>query len=131
MTIFKKIIDREIPADIVYEDELCLAFRDINPQAPTHILLIPKKEISSLAEATSDDHPLLGHLLVKAAEVARSQGLEENGYRVVTNVGSDGGQAVYHLHLHILGGRALTWPPETLCLPTRRWTSGETLCRAR
>jgi histidine triad (HIT) family protein len=111
MTIFKKIIDREIPADIVYEDELCLAFRDINPQAPTHILLIPKQEISSLAEATGDDHPLLGHLLVKAAEVARSQGLEENGYRVVTNVGSDGGQAVYHLHLHVLGGRPMTWPP--------------------
>jgi len=111
MTIFKKIIDREIPADIVYEDEYCLAFRDVNPQAPTHILLIPKQEISSLAEATSEDVPLLGHLFVKAAEVARSQGLEENGYRVVTNVGPDGGQAVYHLHLHVLGGRAMTWPP--------------------
>ncbi len=111
MTIFKKIIDREIPADIVYEDEYCLAFRDINPQAPTHILLVPKQEISSLAEVTGDDHTLMGHLLLKAAEVARSQGLEENGYRVVINVGPDGGQEVYHLHVHVLGGRAMTWPP--------------------
>ena len=111
MTVFRKIIDREIPADIVYEDEYCLAFRDINPQAPTHILLIPKQEISSLAGITGDDHSLMGHLLLKAAEVARSQGLEENGYRVVINVGSDGGQEVYHLHLHVLGGRAMTWPP--------------------
>ncbi len=111
MTVFRKIIDREIPADIVYEDEYCLAFRDVNPQAPTHILLIPKQEISSLAGITGDDHSLMGHLLLKAAEVARSQGLEENGYRVVINVGSDGGQEVYHLHLHVLGGRAMTWPP--------------------
>ena len=111
MTVFRKIIDREIPADIVYEDEYCLALRDINPQAPMHILLIPKQEISSLAGITGDDHSLMGHLLLKAAEVARSQGLEENGYRVVINVGSDGGQEVYHLHLHVLGGRAMTWPP--------------------
>jgi histidine triad (HIT) family protein len=111
MTVFRKIIDREIPADIVYEDEYCLAFRDINPQAPTHILLIPKQEISSLAGVTGDDHTLMGHLLLKAADVARSEGLEENGYRVVINVGSDGGQEVYHLHLHVLGGRAMTWPP--------------------
>lgn len=111
MTVFRKIIDREIPADIVYEDEYCLAFRDINPQAPTHILLIPKQEISSLAGITGDDHTLMGHLLLKAAEVARSEGLEENGYRVVINTGSDGGQEVYHLHLHVLGGRAMTWPP--------------------
>jgi len=111
MTVFRKIIDREIPADIVYEDEYCLAFRDINPQAPTHILLIPKQEISSLAGVTGDDHTLMGHLLLKAADVARSEGLEENGYRVVINVGSDGGQEVYHFHLHVLGGRAMTWPP--------------------
>jgi len=111
MTVFKKIIDREIPADIVYEDEYCLAFRDIDPQAPTHILLIPKQEISSLAEVTPDDHSLMGHLLLKVAEIARSEGLEEDGYRVVINVGPHGGQAVFHLHVHLLGGRVMAWPP--------------------
>jgi histidine triad (HIT) family protein len=111
MTIFKKIIDREIPADIVFEDEFCLAFRDISPQAPTHILLIPKKQIRSLAAAKASDHTLMGHLLLKAAEVAMQEGLEENGYRVVINTGVDGGQSVDHLHLHILGGRQLSWPP--------------------
>jgi len=111
MTIFKKIIDKEIPADVVYEDEHCLAFRDIDPQAPTHILLVPKKEIRSLAEAQPDDHALIGHLLLKAAEVARSEGLVENGYRIVTNVGAYGGQSVDHLHFHILGGRPMGWPP--------------------
>lgn len=111
MTIFKKIIEKEIPAEIIYEDELCLAFRDINPQAPTHVLLIPKKEITSLAEVDPKDHALMGHLLVKAAEIAEGEGLVENGYRVVINTGSDGGQSVDHLHLHILGGRYMGWPP--------------------
>ena len=111
MTIFKKIIDKEISADIVFEDDLCLAFRDANPQAPTHVLLIPKKEISSLMAADPSDHALLGHLLIKAAKVAQNEGLEENGYRVVINTGDDGGQSVDHLHLHILGGRHLGWPP--------------------
>jgi histidine triad (HIT) family protein len=111
MTIFKKIIHREIPAEIVLEDDLCLAFRDISPQAPSHILLVPKKEIASLATADASDHSLMGHLLLKAAEVARHEGLVENGYRVVINTGDDGGQSVDHLHLHILGGRHMDWPP--------------------
>jgi histidine triad (HIT) family protein len=111
MSLFKKIIDREIPADIVYEDELCLAFRDINPQAPVHVLLIPKRVLASLKQAGPEDHSLLGHLLLKAAEVARGQGLAEKGFRVVVNTGKDGGQTVDHLHLHILGGRYMDWPP--------------------
>jgi histidine triad (HIT) family protein len=111
MTIFKKIIEGEVPADIVYQDELCVAFRDIDPQAPTHILVVPRREIPSLAKADPDDHRLLGHLLMNAAEVARSEGLDDNGYRVVVNVGRDGGQAVDHLHLHVLGGRRMLWPP--------------------
>ncbi|MEJ2078109.1 MAG: histidine triad nucleotide-binding protein [Acidobacteriota bacterium] len=111
MTIFKKIIDGEIPADIVYQDDRCVAFRDIDPQAPTHILVVPRKEIPSLVSADPEDDRLLGHLLLKAAEVARSEGLDENGYRVVVNVGRDGGQAVDHLHLHVLGGRRMLWPP--------------------
>lgn len=109
-TIFSKIIRREIPADIVYEDDLALAFKDIHPQAPTHILLIPKKPIATLADAESQDHALLGHLLLTAKRVAEQAGLK-NGYRVVINAGDDGGQTVYHLHLHILGGRQLDWPP--------------------
>lgn len=111
MTLFEKIIDREIPADIVYEDDNCLAFRDINPVAPVHILLIPKKPIPGLAQANGEDHAVLGHLLVKAAEIARSEGLEEGGYRVVINNGEGAGQTVFHLHLHLLGGRPFTWPP--------------------
>ncbi len=109
-TIFKKIIDREIPADILYEDALCLAFRDISPQAPTHVLIIPKVEISSLDSLRDDDAPLAGHLLLVTRQLARTLGLSE-GYRVVTNCGSDGGQSVDHLHFHLLGGRPLTWPP--------------------
>jgi len=109
-TIFSKIIRREIPADIVYEDDLCLAFNDINPQAPTHILVIPKQAIAKLSDAESEDHALMGHLLLTAKRVAEQAGLE-NGYRVVINTGQDGGQTVYHLHLHILGGRQMTWPP--------------------
>lgn len=111
MTIFTKIIRKEIPATIVYEDDLCLAFRDISPQAPTHILLIPKKEITSLATAKPADHALLGHLMVKASEIAAKEGLNAKGYRVVTNIGAQGGQSVDHLHLHILGGRQMQWPP--------------------
>ncbi|MFN6561210.1 MAG: histidine triad nucleotide-binding protein [Nostoc sp. ChiSLP01] len=109
-TIFSKIIRREIPADIVYEDDLALAFKDIHPQAPTHILVIPKKPIATLADAESQHHALLGHLLLTAKRVAEEAGLK-NGYRVVINTGDDGGQTVYHLHLHILGGRQLDWPP--------------------
>jgi histidine triad (HIT) family protein len=109
-TIFKKIIDREIPADIVYEDDLCLAFRDINAQAPTHVLLIPKKEIPTLTDLAPDDQPLTGHLLSVIPQLASQLGLE-NGYRVVINCGPDGGQEVDHIHLHLLGGRQMTWPP--------------------
>ncbi|WNN91906.1 histidine triad nucleotide-binding protein [Gloeocapsopsis dulcis] len=109
-TIFSKIIRREIPADIVYEDDLALAFKDVNPQAPIHILVIPKEPIAKLADAESKDHALMGHLLLTAKRVAQQAGLE-NGYRVVINTGPDGGQSVYHLHLHILGGRHMNWPP--------------------
>ncbi|MEN0062425.1 MAG: histidine triad nucleotide-binding protein [Myxococcota bacterium] len=111
MGIFQKIIDREIPADIVYEDDRCLAFRDIAPQAPTHVLVIPKKPIVNLASADDEDEALLGHLLIVVRNVARDLGLDAAGYRIVTNIGSEGGQAVDHLHFHILGGRQLTWPP--------------------
>lgn len=109
-TIFTKIIKREIPADIVYEDELALAFKDINPQAPVHILVIPKQPIARLSDAESNDHRLMGHLLLTVKRVAEQAGLT-NGYRVVINNGEDGGQTVNHMHLHILGGRSLQWPP--------------------
>lgn len=109
-TIFSKIIRREVPADIVYEDDLTIAFRDINPQAPVHILVIPKKPIPQLSDAESEDHALMGHLLLTAKRVAQQVGLN-NGYRLVINNGSDGGQTVHHLHLHILGGRQMKWPP--------------------
>ena len=108
--IFSKIIRKEIPANIVYEDDLSLAFTDINPQAPVHILIIPKKPIVNLATAEPEDQALLGHLLLIAQKVAAQAGLE-NGYRVVINTGIDGGQTVYHLHIHILGRRPMTWPP--------------------
>ncbi len=110
-TIFGAILRGEIPADIVHEDDLAIAFRDINPQAPVHVLVIPRRPIRSLAEAVESDGELLGHLLSVCAQVARSEGLAEDGYRVVTNIGSDGGQSVDHLHFHVLGGRALSWPP--------------------
>lgn len=109
-TIFSKIIRREIPADIVYEDDLAIAFKDIAPQAPVHIIIIPKKPIPQLAAAEAEDEAVLGHLLLTAKEVAQQVGLT-NGYRLVINNGSDGGQTVYHLHLHILGGRQMEWPP--------------------
>ena len=109
-TIFTKIIQKEIPADILYEDDECLAFRDISPQAPVHFLVIPKKPIVSVAAATDEDTNLLGHLLRVVARVAAAENLAA-GYRVVTNIGKQGGQSVDHLHLHVLGGRSLTWPP--------------------
>lgn len=109
-TIFGKIIRREIPADIVYEDDLALAFKDVNPQAPTHILVIPKKLIPRVSEAAIEDRDLLGHLLWTVKQVAEKAGLS-NGYRVVINNGADGGQTVDHLHLHILGDRQMQWPP--------------------
>ena len=110
-TIFGKIIRKEIPANIVYEDDLCLAFTDVNPQAPTHILIIPKTLIPKLSDATAADKELLGHLLLTVKQIADQVGLTENGYRVVINTGDDGGQTVFHLHLHLLGGRSLAWPP--------------------
>lgn len=109
-TIFSKIIRREIPAEIVYEDDLTLAFRDVNPQAPVHILIIPKQQIVSIATATDADEALLGKLLLTVKRVATQEGLEK-GYRVVINTGDDGGQTVFHLHLHLLGKRMMTWPP--------------------
>ncbi len=110
-TLFERLIDRELPADVVFEDELVFAFRDIRPQAPVHILIIPKKPIPRIAEATSEDQPVLGHLLLTAAKVAAKLGLQENGYRLVFNNGRFAGEAVPHLHCHLLGGRPMSWPP--------------------
>ena len=110
-TLFEKIIAREIPAAIVYEDDAVLAFRDINPQAPVHVLIVPKQAIPRIAEARAEDQALLGNLLLKAAEVAAKLGLADTGYRLVINNGPDGGETVPHLHCHILGGRHLAWPP--------------------
>ncbi len=109
-TIFNKIINREIPADIVFEDDLAMAFRDLNPQAPVHILVIPKQAIPKISDAAPQDQALLGHLLLVCAKVAKEQGLE-NGFRLVINNGEDGGQTVFHLHIHILGKRFMQWPP--------------------
>jgi len=109
-TIFKKIIDKQIPAQIVHEDDDCLAFRDVNPQAPVHVLVIPKREIPSLDALSAADASLMGHLIVTAQQIATQLGLS-NGYRLVVNCGNDGGQSVEHLHIHLLGGRALSWPP--------------------
>ena len=110
-SLFEKIIAREIPANIVFEDDQVLAFRDINPQAPTHILLVPKKPLPRIGEAKAEDQSLLGHLLLKAAAVAAQVGLDKGGYRLVINNGADGGESVPHLHVHILGGRYMKWPP--------------------
>lgn len=109
-TVFQRIIDGELPANIIYEDEHCLAFHDVNPQAPTHVLVIPRKQIASLEVAAEEDGPLLGHLLLVTARVAREQELTE-GWRAVINTGDEGGQTVPHLHVHLLGGRQLEWPP--------------------
>jgi histidine triad (HIT) family protein len=111
MTLFEKIIARQIPADIVYEDDQVIAFRDIKPGAPTHVLVVPKKVIPRIAEAKPEDAKLLGHVLLKAAEVADKLGIKDSGYRLVFNNGPHAGEAVPHLHCHILGGRDLAWPP--------------------
>lgn len=109
--LFCKIVAGTIPAKLVFEDERAVAFRDINPQAPTHALVIPRAHIASLAEASEDDESLLGHLLRVAARVAHEEGHAEGGYRTVINTGSNAGQTVFHIHVHVLGGRTLTWPP--------------------
>lgn len=109
-TIFQKIIAKEIPADIIFEDDQCLAFRDINPQAPTHVLLIPKKPISTLDDLTPEDQTLMGHMMVQIPRITKDLGLDQ-GYRTVINCKEYGGQEVYHIHIHILGGRQMTWPP--------------------
>jgi histidine triad (HIT) family protein len=111
MTLFEKIIAREIPADIVFEDDQCLAFRDISPQAPVHILIIPKKPVARIGAAQADDRSLLGHLLLTAADIARRENIAPDGYRLVINNGPHGGETVPHLHIHLLGGRPLVWPP--------------------
>jgi histidine triad (HIT) family protein len=111
MTLFQKIVAREIPAKIIAEDEELIVFHDVNPQAPIHVLLVPKKPIPRLAEATEEDGVLLGKLLLKAQETAKSLGILQTGFRVVINSGRNGGETVPHLHVHLLGGRPLTWPP--------------------
>lgn len=111
MTIFERIIAREIPAQILHEDDLCVAFRDINAQAPIHFLVVPKTVIPRLGEASPEHQALLGHLLLTAASVARAQGLADSGFRVTINHGPDGGETVPHLHIHVLGGRHMAWPP--------------------
>lgn len=110
-TLFEKICAGEIPADIVFQDELCVCFRDIAPQAPTHLLLVPRVAIPRIAEATSNDQNLLGHMMTKVRTIAEQEGLTENGFRLIINNGPDGGEAVPHLHIHILGGRQMLWPP--------------------
>jgi histidine triad (HIT) family protein len=111
MTLFEKIVAREIPAKIVFEDEDVLAFHDVNPQAPVHVLIVPKRAISRLAQTSESDQALLGKLILTAAKVARDLGVSESGYRVVINSGPDAGESVPHLHVHLLGKRALAWPP--------------------
>ena len=110
-TLFEKIIAGEIPSEVVYEDDLCFCFRDISPQAPVHLLLIPKKPIPRIAEARAEDLELLGHMMTKVGEIARAEGFAEEGFRTVINNGTHGGEAVPHLHLHILAGRQMKWPP--------------------
>jgi histidine triad (HIT) family protein len=110
-TLFEKIAAREIPAEIIYEDELVFAFRDIKPASPVHALIVPKKPIPRIGSASAEDHQVLGHLLLKAAEVANKLGLDRTGYRLVINNGPNAGESVPHLHCHILGGRVLAWPP--------------------
>jgi histidine triad (HIT) family protein len=110
-TLFEKIVAREIPATIVFEDDEVIAFRDVKPQAPTHVLIVPKQVIPRIAEAKPEDHQVLGHLLLKAAQVAKELGLSKGGYRLVINNGPDAGETVPHLHCHIIGGRSMAWPP--------------------
>lgn len=111
MTIFEKIMAGEIPADMVYEDDQCVCLRDIAPQAPVHLLVVPRKRVVRVVEAAEEDGALLGHLLLVAQRVARSEGFLENGFRVVINNGPDGGEEVPHLHVHVLAGRKMQWPP--------------------
>jgi histidine triad (HIT) family protein len=111
MTLFQRIAAREIPAEFVYEDDRCFAIRDINPQAPVHLLVIPKKPLPRLAEATNDDLALLGHLMLTVQKLAAETGVATSGFRTVINSGTDGGETVPHLHVHLLGGRPLGWPP--------------------
>ena len=111
MTLFEKIVARQIPAQIVYEDDLIIAFNDIKPAAPAHILVVPKKVIPRIAEAKPEDHKVLGHIMLKAAEIAEKAGLTQKGFRLVINNGPDAGESVPHLHCHILGGRSMSWPP--------------------
>jgi histidine triad (HIT) family protein len=110
-TIFGKIARGEMDADIVYENEHVVAFRDINPQAPTHVLVIPRKPVPTINDLQADDRELVGELFLAAKEIARTEGLDESGYRVVMNCGEGAGQTVFHIHLHVLGGRGLKWPP--------------------
>tara|TARA_B000000441_G_C21389354_1_gene148484 strand:+ start:99 stop:452 length:354 start_codon:yes stop_codon:yes gene_type:complete len=110
-TIFTKIINKEIPVDILFEDDDVLAFRDINPQAPIHFLVIPKKEIKTLNDIEEDDKDLIGKLFIIAKQLAKSEGISDNGYRTIFNCNEHGAQTVYHIHLHVLGGRQMTWPP--------------------
>jgi histidine triad (HIT) family protein len=110
-TLFSKIVRREIPAQVIFEDEHVLGFKDIAPQAPKHVLFIPKRAIATLNDATAADAELLGRLMLAAANYAKSEGFAEDGYRIVMNCNRDGGQTVFHIHLHVLGGRALSWPP--------------------
>jgi histidine triad (HIT) family protein len=110
-TIFSKIIDREIPAQIVFENELVLAFKDVSPQAPVHILIIPKTPLKGLSDASTENRMVLGEMLLAVATIARDLGIEESGYRVVINNGAGAGQTVFHLHMHLLGGRSFDWPP--------------------
>lgn len=110
-TLFQKIADKEIPADIIHEDDVCIAFRDISPQAPVHILIVPRKPIPRVAAATAEDQATLGHLLLIAGNIARSEGIADTGFRVTINNGPHGGETVPHLHVHLLGGRQLEWPP--------------------
>ncbi len=110
-SIFSKIISGEIKGKIVHQDDHCAVIVDIQPVSPTHLLIVPKKEITSIASATREDQNLLGHLLLTAAKVAKDLGLDKSGYRLVTNIGQDGGQSVDHLHIHLVGGRPFTWPP--------------------
>jgi len=112
-TIFTKIINKEIPADILYEDELALAFKDINPQAPVHFLVIPKKPIATINDITSEDREIVGHLSLVASKIAHELGVAEQGFRTVMNCNEFGGQTVYHIHLHVLAGKPMGWPPYT------------------
>ncbi len=109
-TIFSKIINKEIPAEIVYEDDICMAFNDVNPQAPTHVLIIPKSPIPKIADAKSEHQEILGHLLLKAGEIAKQLGVQD-AFRLTINNGEDAGQTVFHLHIHLLAGRSFSWPP--------------------